>query len=410
VTATLVIINASLLEPETGRQEADSWLEISADRITAAGAGMPPVHAAAQVIDAEGATVLPGLIDAHVHLMLTSMHDDEVASWSPGYAAARALAGAGQMLRRGFTSARDVGGADHGLARAIREGLAAGPRLFFGGKALSQSGGHGDDRALEDNHLPGCQHGVGFARIADGVDAVRAAARDEFRKGAHHLKVCVSGGVASPHDEISAVQYSADELRAAVEEAENHGRYVTVHAYHPRAIEHAIRAGVRCVEHGNLLDDETAGLMADRGVFLVPTLITYEQLASRGREFGLAEQSYRKISEVRDHGLAALAKAAAAGVPIAFGTDLLGPMQEAQLLEFTLRAQVQQPADVIRSATCNAARLLGMDGELGTLRPGAQADLLVLRGDPLADIGVLTRPAENLRYVVKAGEPTAVAG
>jgi imidazolonepropionase-like amidohydrolase len=410
VPATLLIVNAGLLEPATGELTPAAWIEISGDRITATGTGTPPgaggVPAGAggvPVIDAAGATVLPGLIDAHVHLTMTSLDSADVASWTPGYATVRGLAEAGRMLRRGFTTVRDVGGADRGMARAISEGLAEGPRLFFGGKALSQTGGHGDARALEDDHVPGCLHRPGFARIADGVDAVRAAARDEFRKGASHLKMCVSGGVASPHDEISAVQYGADELRAAVEEADNHGRYVTVHAYHPRAISHAVLAGVRCVEHGNLIDDDTAALMADRGVFLVPTLITYEQLASRGRELGLAEQSYRKIAEVRDQGLAALGRAAAAGVSIAFGTDLLGPMHEAQLQEFTLRAQVQPPIAVIRAATCDGARLLGMDGQLGTLTPGALADLVAVRGNPVENIGVLTTPEESLRFVIKGG-------
>ena len=408
--ATLQIINARLLEPATGQLTPAAWIEISGDRISAAGTGAPPEPSGAQVIDAATATVLPGLIDAHVHLTATSLDSADMTSWTPGYATVRGLAAAGRMLRRGFTTVRDVGGADHGMARAIDEGLAEGPRVFFGGKALSQTGGHGDARGLDDDHVPWCQHRPGFARIADGVDAVRIAARDEFRKGASHLKMCVSGGVASPHDEISDVQYSADELRAAVEEADNHGRYVTVHAYHPRAISHAVLAGVRCVEHGNLIDDDTAALMADRGVFLVPTLITYEQLASRGRELGLAERSYRKIAEVRDEGLAALGRAAAAGVSIAFGTDLLAEMQEAQLLEFTLRARVQQPADILRAATCDGARLIGMAGQLGTLEPGALADLLVVRGNPLADVAALINPEENLRFVVKGGTVTTIAG
>jgi imidazolonepropionase-like amidohydrolase len=410
VGATLYVVNAELLEPETGQLTPGSWIEISGDRISATGTGAPPAPGGALVIDAAAATVLPGLIDAHVHLAITSLDAADVASWTPGYATVRGLAAAGRMLRRGFTTVRDVGGADHGMARAISEGLAEGPRLFFGGKALSQTGGHGDARGLEDDHIPGCQHRPGFARIADGVAAVRAAARDELRKGASHIKMCVSGGVASPHDEISAVQYGAAELRAAVEEAENHGRYVTVHAYHPRAIRHAVQAGVRCVEHGNLLDEETAALLADRGVYLVPTLITYEQLATRGRELGMAERSYRKIAEVRDQGLAALERAAAAGVSIAFGTDLLAEMQQAQLQELTLRAQVQPPVEIIRAATCNAARLLGMAGQLGTLQPGALADLLVVRGNPLADIGILASPEENLRFVVKGGTVTTIAG
>ncbi|WP_241779763.1 metal-dependent hydrolase family protein [Streptomyces natalensis] len=256
---------------------------------------------------------------------------------------------------------------------------------------------------LGDDSVPCCESRPDFARIADGVDAVRAAARDEFRKGAAHLKVLLSGGVASPHDEIAAVQYSEDEIRAAVEEAENHNRYVTAHAYHPRAIDRALRAGVRCVEHGNLIDDATIALLLERDAFLVPTLIAYEQTAKLGRQSGLPESSYRKLTEVRDHGLAALEKAHRAGVNLVHGSDLLGPLHPAQLEEFTLRAEVQPAADVIRSATSTAARLLRMEGEIGTLAPGAHADLLVVDGDPLADLAVLTRPERHLRHVVKAG-------
>ncbi|MET8755541.1 amidohydrolase family protein, partial [Streptomyces sp. NPDC004667] len=254
-----------------------------------------------------------------------------------------------------------------------------------------------------DDSVPCCESRPNFARIADGVDAVRAAARDEFRKGAAHLKVLLSGGVASPHDEIAAVQYSEAEIRAAVEEAENHNRYVTVHAYHPRAIDRALRAGVRCVEHGNLIDDATVALLLEQDAFLVPTLVAYERTAELGRQSGLPESSCHKLTEVRDHGLAALEKAHRAGVNLVYGSDLLGPLHSAQLEEFTLRAEVQPAADVIRSATSTAARLLRMEGEIGTLAPGAHADLLVVDGDPLADLAVLTRPERHLRHVVKAG-------
>jgi imidazolonepropionase-like amidohydrolase len=392
----LLITNAHLLEPATGTI-TEGWLEIAGGRIVDTGEGTAPSDGD---LDAAGATVLPGLIDAHVHLLLTSLDPQDTASWSAGYATVRALREAERMLRRGFTTVRDVGGADYGMARALQEGLALGPRLVFGGKALSQTGGHGDFRRLTDSSIPCCQSHAGFARIADGVDAVRTAARDEFRKGAKHLKVLVSGGVASPHDDLAAVQYSDEELRAAVEEAENHGRYVTAHAYHPRAINRALRAGVRCIEHGNLLDEETLELLVEKDAFLVPTLITYDQLAA----FGLHPE---KLSLVRDEGLAALEKAHRAGVNLVYGSDLLGPMQPAQLQEFTLRAQVQPPADVLRAATANAARLLGLAGQIGTLAVGAHADLIVVDGNPLDDIRVLTDPDRYLRHVIRGGVTVA---
>jgi imidazolonepropionase-like amidohydrolase len=412
LTARVLITNVRLLEPEAAGLTSPSFIELADGRIAATGPGQPaePAAAGTVTLDGAGGIVMPGLIDAHVHLILGTVNEAEVATWSPSYAAARGLAEAERMLRRGFTTVRDVGGADHGLARALDEGLALGPRLIYGGKALTQTGGHGDLRAPGDDGLPCCQDKPGFARIADGVDGVRLAARDEFRKGAAHLKVLVSGGVASPHDEIGAVQYGEAELRAAVEEAGNHNRYVTVHAYGARAVSRALRAGVRCVEHGNLIDDEAIGLLLEREAFLVPTLVTYEQLALHGRELGLAESSYRKIAEVREAGLAALARASAAGVSLVYGSDLLGPMQSEQLREFTIRGQVQAPAEVIKSATSTAARLLGMTGQLGTVAPGAHADLLVLDSDPLADLSVLTRPQQHLRYVVKAGRLISVAG
>jgi imidazolonepropionase-like amidohydrolase len=401
----LLITDARLLHPENGELTDASWLEVADGRIAAHGTGRPP--AAPQdvpVLAAGGATVMPGLVDAHVHLVLTTFDRAEAESWTPGYATVRALAEAERMLRRGFTTVRDVGGADHGMARAVDEGLALGPRLVHGGKALSQTGGHGDIRPLGDDTASCCQGRPNLgARIADGVEAVRIAARDEFRKGAAHLKMLIGGGVASPHDEVSAVQYTDEEIRAAVTEAENHNRYVTVHAYHPRSVNLALRAGVRCVEHGNLLDDDTVRLLLEHDAYLVPTLVTYDQMARFGKHAGMPEQTYRKIAEVREAGLAALERAHRAGVNLVFGSDLLGPLQSAQLEEFTLRAQVQPPADILRAATTTAARLLRMEGEIGTLAVGAHADLLVVDGDPLDDIRVLTRPEQHLRHVVKAG-------
>ncbi|MFI6811553.1 amidohydrolase family protein [Nonomuraea sp. NPDC050328] len=400
----LLIVNAHPLEPVTEQLGDRSWIELADGLIAATGTGAPPaVPGDVRVLDAAGATVLPGLIDAHVHLTANTLDPRERESWTPGYAAVRSLRAAEEMLARGFTTVRDVGGADHGLAQALREGLVRGPRLIHGGKALSQTGGHGDLRPLSEDGRPCCGHQPGFARIADGVEEVRLAARDELRKGAAHLKLTVSGGVASPHDEVSAVQYTLEEITAAVTEAGNAGRYVTVHAYGAKAINRALEAGARCVEHGNLLDDTTLKLLLDRDAYLVPTLVTYEQLAERGREAGLAEGSYRKIAEVREAGFAALDRAHRAGVNLVYGSDLLGPMRVAQLQEFTLRARVQPAAAVLRSATSTAARLLGQEGRLGTLAPGAHADLLVLDGDPLADLSVLTRPERHLRHVIQAG-------
>lgn len=404
------IINAHTLEPDSGERRQNAWIDIEDGRITDSGVGVPPsdTGAEAEVIDAAGATVMPGLVDAHVHIIVTSTDTADRENWAPGYTTVRALTAAGEMLQRGFTTVRDVGGADYGMARALDEGLLPGPRLVFGGKALSQTGGHGDFRTLNDDSCGCCQLKPDFARVVDGVDAVRHAARDEFRKGAQHLKLLVSGGVASPSDEISAVQYTREEIRAAVVEADNHNRYVTVHAYHPRAVNAALEEGVRCVEHGNLIDEDSIRLLVENDAYLVPTIITYQAMYEAGSASGLSPASLEKLDQVREAAVDALDQAYRAGVNVVYGSDLLGGLQYRQLDEFTIRAAVIPNIDLIRSATSNAARLLRMEGEIGTLAAGAHADLIIVDGDPEQDIGVLTDPDRNLRYVIKGG--TVVRG
>jgi imidazolonepropionase-like amidohydrolase len=309
------------------------------------------------------------------------------------------------MLRRGFTTVRDAGGADHGLAQAIDRGLIRGPRLFYSGRVLSQTGGHGDFRPL-DHHptLCACQiHSSAFAHVADGVDAVRRAAREELRRGASQVKVMASGGVASPSDPIWVVQYSEEEIAAAVAEARSWRTYVLAHAYTPEAIERAVRAGVRSIEHGNLIDEPTARLMAERGAYLVPTLVTYVKIAELGAAFGFPEASIRKVSDVIDHGLRSLEIASRAGVAIGFGTDLLGETHPFQSHEFVIRAQAMKPIDVIRSATVVNAAILQRPGELGVVKPGALADLVAVDGDPLADISLLDGQGEHLALVMRGG-------
>ncbi|WP_425570194.1 amidohydrolase family protein [Nonomuraea rosea] len=380
---------------------AEGDLRCADGRIVETGHGLSAPDGT-RVIDVAGAPVVPGLIDAHVHVTASTANLGSLGSMSPSYVAAHSARIMGDMLSRGFTTVRDASGADFGLADAQAEGLIRGPRLLFCGKGLSQTGGHADFRGrgehLQDDH-PCC---AGVGRIADGVDAVRAAARDELRKGAHHIKVMASGGVASPTDRIDSTQYSMDELRAVVDEATAANRYVAAHAYTARAVDRALEAGVRSIEHGNLIDDHSVELFLRHEAYLVPTLVTYWALKEEGLAFGLPERSWRKVDEVLEAGLVALERAARGGVRLAYGTDLLGGMHRHQNHEFRLRREVQQPIDVLRAATTGAAELTGMAGELGTLAVGAHADLLVLDGDPLADIGVLADPA-HIRHVVQAG-------
>jgi imidazolonepropionase-like amidohydrolase len=394
--------NAHILDAERGDYLADGSVLVEGDRILEVGGA--DVHASdVQSFDLRGMTLMPGLIDAHVHVIAVTADLARLAEWSPAYVTARAARVLVGMLRRGFTTVRDVGGAEYGLAQAIEEGYLEGPRLIFGGKALSQTGGHGDFRSPGRQASDRCHCGLAPTVICDGVDEVRRAAREEIRRGASHLKLMLSGGVASPTDRIDSTQFSREEIRAAVSEAEAANLYVVGHAYTSRAINRGLECGVRSMEHGNLMDESSLALFQESGAFYVPTLVTYSALASRGREFGLPEHSHRKVFDVLHAGLHALELAHRAQIPLVYGTDLLGGMHEEQLSEFTLRREVQPPADILRSATTVAAHLLRMEGQVGVVAPGAYADLLVVDGDPLQDIAVLTDPQRRLKLVMARG-------
>jgi imidazolonepropionase-like amidohydrolase len=396
----LLLRNGRLLDVAAGTYAEGDLLAVDG-RIAETGPGVTAPDDA-EVRDLRGGFVLPGLIDAHVHVTAFTAALGSLGTTSPFYIGAHAARIMGGMLDRGFTTVRDVAGADYGIAAAQAEGVVRGPRVFFGGRALSQTGGHGDDRGPGADMVPSPAT-WGDCRIADGIEAVRAAARDELRKGSHHIKVMASGGVASPTDRVDSVQYSMDELRAVVEEADYVNRYVCAHAYTARAVNRALEAGIRSIEHGNLIDTSSVSLLIERDAFLVPTLVTYWALKKEGREFGLPEGSWHKVDDVMDAGLSALDLAYRGGVRLAYGTDLLGGMHRHQNEEFRIRAQVQPPIDIIRAATCVGAELLRADGQLGTLAAGAHADVIVLDGDPLEDIGLLADPAAHMPLVVQAG-------
>lgn len=378
---------------------------VEGGRIAAASSG--PIDAPdATRIDAGGRTVMPGLIDAHVHATITTMNLAAMAGKPASLVAQEARHILERMLARGFTSVRDAGGADWGLAAAVDRGLVRGPRIFYAGRALSQTGGHGDHRPRSDDAVlcAGEIHTTGFSHVADGVDAVRKAAREELRRGAHQVKIMASGGVASPSDAIANLQYSPEEMRVAVEEAASWGTYVMAHAYTPAAIERAVSAGVRTIEHGNLIDTPTAALMADRGAYLVPTLVTYFMIAEFGRALSFPAASQRKALEVLDAGLSSLDICRRAGVKMGFGTDLLGETHEHQSKEFTIRAQALSPAEIIRSATITNAEIVRRPGDLGVIAAGATADLLVVDGNPLDDISLLDGQGEHIIAVMKDGD------
>jgi len=351
----------------------------------------PIAAAGAQRIDLRGRTLMPGLIDAHIHLALLEVNLQLLSDVPLSLLAARSSIAMRAMLDRGFTTLRDTGGADWGLKAAVEQGLFTGPRLFIAGQPISQTGGHGDFRTRTQTTVTcACCSGLtSVARVADGVPDVIKAVRDELRKGADHIKIMVSGGVASQLDPLESLQYRVDEIEAAVDEATRWGTYVCAHAYSTKAIERAVRAGVRTIEHGNLIDAPTAKLMAERGAFVVPTLVAYDSLKKRGPAYGLSEYSLAKNELVLHAGLRSLEIFRTAGVKIGFGSDLLGQLQNDHCNEFVIRREVMSAQEIIRSATLVNAEIVRREGKLGEVVPGAHADLVVVDGNPYRDISVL---------------------
>jgi imidazolonepropionase-like amidohydrolase len=361
-------------------------------------------RAGATVIDCRGHTLMPGLTDAHVHVMAVEANMLELhRQHPPSLIVLKAAAGLREMLLRGFTTVRDCGGADWGMREAVARGVIPGPRLLVSGRFISQTGGHGDYRRRTETGPPleGCIGMLGS--VADGVDQVRRAVREELRRGADQIKVMASGGAASPTDELDTTQYSVPELRAAVEEARAVGTYVTVHAYSGTAIENAVQAGVRCVEHGNLMDEGAARAMKAAGAFLVPTMVASLVIERDGARYGVSAETMRKIRIVRARAVESLELAHRSGLRIGSGSDLIGPMNVDQALELELKARVLSPMEVLVSATRTNAELFGLEAEIGTVEPGKSADLLVVRGDPLRDLRLFQSPAENLLLIMKAG-------
>jgi imidazolonepropionase-like amidohydrolase len=369
--------------------------------VTAGGAG----GVTGDVVDCRGRTLMPGLIDAHVHV---ASLDVEIPRQRREYPTSLLAFTIGRVIRetldQGYTTVRDAGGADWGMKEAVARGLLAGPRMFVSGRPLSQTGGHGDGRArAEDDEGCGCGAHIGMVHhIADGPDAVLRAAREELRRGADAIKVMAGGGVASPTDSLESIQYTPEELRAAVTAAEGAGAYVLAHAYTPTAIRNAVEAGVRSIEHGNFLDPATADLMAQRGTYLVPTFVAYEKLHEEGRQHGFAPDKLDKLDRVLGEGLDSLKRAKDAGVAIGSGSDLLGPLARHKTRELAIKAKVLGNHETLIATTRTNAELLGIAGEVGTIEPGKRADLLLVDGDPLTDISVL-QDRDRLHAIVVCG-------
>jgi len=396
-----ILENANVVDVENGIILADQNLVLENGFIRELNEAKPS-HSDVNRIDLKGSYVIPGLIDAHVHVTAYTANLGELPRQSPMYVAARAAKVLDGMLSRGFTTVRDVGGAEFGLAQSVEERLISGPRLLYGGKALSASGGHGDHRSMGVDRSDETYAQVSLGRRCDGVDDVRRAARDEIRRGAHHIKIMANGGISSPTDRITSDQFSEEEIAAIVDEANMANLYVVSHTYTARSVARAVRNGVRSIEHGNLLDEETVALMKGAGSYLTPTLSCFRALAEVGAESGFPKDRMDKIKLVLDSGLHAVELAYRAGVPMAYGTDLIGPMHSRQLHEFELRADVVPPLDLLRAATSTAAELVRLEHEIGHVKENYRADLNILSANPL-DKGVLESFADHLQLVIQGG-------
>jgi imidazolonepropionase-like amidohydrolase len=396
---------ANIVDPVKGNINLNAAVYISGGRIISiAYDGVVNVPADTQTIALKGKYLCPGLTDAHVHISAVPGEVDfrHVVSTPEQQALVRMTFVCRDMLRRGFTTARDCGGAPYALKQACEEWLILGPRLFIAGHALSQTGGHGDFRSAHDHTecISGFVSGLG--RVCDGVPECLRVARDELRCGADFIKVMAGGGVVSPTDGLLNLQFSPEEIQALVRVADNAKTYVTCHAYTPESIKIAIENGVKGIEHGNLLDQETAELMAEKGVYLTPTLVTYNTLADPSIPQFLTAGSNQKNVKVLNAGFQSLRIAKAAGVTMCYGSDLLGPLGKYQCDEFGLRSKVLPALDILRSATINPARMMGLENS-GRIQEGFWADLLVLNSNPLEDITVLQRYDSELLAVIKEG-------
>jgi imidazolonepropionase-like amidohydrolase len=370
--------------------------------------------ATATVIDASGRTLMPGLIDAHWHAMLVRPTPVEAVTWDVGYANLVAGAEATDTLLRGFTTVRDVGGPVFGLKRAIDEGVVAGPRIYPSGAMITVTSGHGDFRQpFEVPRTLGSartrMEQIGGSLLADSPDEVRLRVREQLLLGATQVKLTAGGGVASPHSPLDVTTFTEPELRAAVEAAENWGTYVTVHAYTPASIKRAIAAGVRCIEHGHLMDEATARLIAERGVWLSIQPFPDEMADA----FPPGSQQRAKFSEVLAGMDVAYRMARKYKLKTAWGTDILFSAALARR-QGDLLAKLERwytPAEALVMATGTNAELLALSGKrnpypgkLGVVEAGALADLLLVDGNPLENIRLLADPARNFVVIMKDGK------
>lgn len=396
--------NASIFDGLNDRILTDMTVHVDGNSIEYVGpARTEPIEA--ERIDCAGKTLMPGLIDNHVHIYVESLN---LTPPEPPitYRAQYAQKYLRHTLACGFTTVRDVAGGDHGMAMALRAGFFDGPRFFYGGLCLTQTGGHGDLRTPgqpSDYLTCGAETNV-LAIRADGVDQCIRAVREELRKGASHIKIMASGGVMSPSDPLERCQYSEAEIRAIVEECKRAGSYVCAHCHPPAAIRRCVEFGVRSIEHGTLIDAETADYVAEHGAYVVPTLAVLYALLDEGKEMGIPPASFDKLVRIGDRVLQGLEVMRSKKVRMGFGTDLLGNQHVRQGTEFTIRAKVLPPFEILKSATSVNAEILNLEDKLGIIAQGALADIIVVDGNPLKDISLLAQNGQKLTHIMVDGK------
>lgn len=399
-----ILKNVSVLDTSSFSRTRYDSVVIDGDRIVSMNID-PSALGAGDVVDCRDLTLMTGLIDCHVHINMSSSSTVQNATLPNSLVAARATRILNAMLMRGFTTVRDVGGADQGYVLATDEGTIVGPDIVICGKMLCQTGGHQDVRFKWDNQDPDYLRGRlgGKSRMCDGVAEVRRAVREEIRAGAQFIKIIANGGLAANGVPISHLAFSSEEIAAIVEEAAIADTYVAAHAYTDEAISRCVRLGVRSIEHCVFVSPQTAAMMAEKDVTAVPTLATFEALTRPGADSGMTAAQRERAARVKESVYDSLRILKQAGVRMAFGTDLTHlDTHRHQSDEFTYRSRVLASPDVLRAATIDAARLLRKEDEIGNVFTGALANLLVVDGNPAEDVTILSNP-DNIKLIMKSG-------
>jgi imidazolonepropionase-like amidohydrolase len=407
--------NVRLFDGKSPRLQGPTNVLVKGNKIAAIGStavGDTPANATLR-IDGNGQTLMPGLIDNHWHTMLARPTPAQLLQDDFGYTTLVAAAEAEATLMRGFTTVRDLGGPSFALKRAIDDGLAIGPRIYPSGAMITITAGHGDFRSRSEvprqvGGRPSRMEELGGAMVADSPDEVRLRVREQLLLGATQIKLTAGGGVASPHSPLDASTFTPEELKAAVEAAENWGTYVTVHAYTPVSIQRAIAAGVKVIEHGHLMDEASAKLMADNGIWL-----SFQPFTDDGFAPSLDPANQLRLQQVWTGTERTVALARKYKIKMAFGTDILFSAEGArrQGAELAKMARWMSPGEVLIMATGTNGQLLKLSGprdpypdKIGVVEAGALADLLLVKGDPTADIKLLENPEQNILVVMKDGK------